>query len=99
MEFSPKLVCDWLLHRGYKLTALELLVESEQAGKLDEVVDLQVRQSSFLMPSSSVNTHSLSCSSSSVIKTGFHKTSWQNIKGRMRWMCRRWQEIEKNTSR
>ena len=42
-EFSPKLVCDWLLHRGYKLTALELLVESEQAGKLDEVIDLQVR--------------------------------------------------------
>lgn len=41
-DFSPKLVCDWLLTRGYKLTALELLVESEQAGKIDEVIDLQV---------------------------------------------------------
>lgn len=35
-------VIQFLLAKNYYLTALELLVESQQAGRLEEVEDLQV---------------------------------------------------------
>ncbi len=40
---SPMQVIQFLLARNYYLTALELLVESQQTGRQDEVPELQVR--------------------------------------------------------
>ncbi|GAX73032.1 hypothetical protein CEUSTIGMA_g484.t1 [Chlamydomonas eustigma] len=38
---QPQQVIQFLLAKNYYLTALELLVESQQAGKLEEVIELQ----------------------------------------------------------